>query len=100
MDIVNIVEKMLEETGRRQKRNNASGLCNIAGCVMILTGDDEFNAFGAFCDLMKEEFLRQNSKSPTGLYWWKATSAPDNIVEWYAPRIEFLKKWLENLNNK
>ncbi|MDR1339390.1 MAG: hypothetical protein LBK58_04985 [Prevotellaceae bacterium] len=44
---------------------------------------------------MKREFINAGNKI-CGWYWF-STHKPCTTAEWYAPRIEFLRKWLKNL---
>ncbi|MDR1340125.1 MAG: hypothetical protein LBK58_08755 [Prevotellaceae bacterium] len=91
MDIKGIIEKMLKEIGREKKRGRASGLCGISGRIIPNT----YNWY-AFHELMEREFIKAGNKI-YGYYWFSVSD--DSIEAWYAPRIEFLRKWLDDLNN-
>jgi hypothetical protein len=53
------------------------------------------NNYYAFHELMKREFINTGGEL-TSWYWFPT---PDNSAKWYAPRIAFLRKWLDDLNN-
>jgi hypothetical protein len=92
MDIKGIIEEMLNEIDRERERGGKSGLCTIAHRVLYRTHND----YCAFCALIEKEAIDTIGKIRAG-YWFYTSD--DSIEAWYAPRIAFLRKWLDDLNN-